>query len=175
MDREEIIFTGLGGQGIVKSGIILAEAAVIQGKHVVQMQNYGPESRGGSCRSDVIISEEKVSYPVVEKPSILLALSQSGFDKYMETCNENTIIITDKSIDTRGFKNVRKFDIFDCVENQIKNLQAINILCLGILSKIIKDIDKDALKEAIADNVPKSTIDSNLIAFSKGIELEEAC
>jgi len=82
MDKREIIFTGLGGQGIVKAGIILAEAAVIEGMHVVQTQNYGPESRGGCCRSDVIIWDKDISYPRVDNADIILALSQSGFDKF---------------------------------------------------------------------------------------------
>lgn len=171
MSKREIIFTGLGGQGIVKSGVILAEAAVLEGKHTIQTQNYGPESRGGCCRADVIISDNDIWYPRVNKPDIILALSQNGLDKFIEQADENTMIITDKSIKISEKRNVRKFDIFNCTENELKNSQAINILCLGILAALTKDINYENIERAICDNVPKATIEKNLIAFNKGIEM----
>jgi len=171
MNKKEIIFTGLGGQGIVKSGVILAEAAVLEGKHVVQTQNYGPESRGGCCRADVIISDEDICYPRVEKADIILALSQSGLDKFKNFCDEDTMIITDNSIDISEEKNVRKFDIFNCTEKVLENTQAINILCLGILAALTNDIDYENIEKAICDNVPKSSIEKNLLAFNTGVNM----
>ncbi|MGG7163168.1 2-oxoacid:acceptor oxidoreductase family protein [Clostridium ihumii] len=171
MSKKEILFTGLGGQGIVKSGVILAEAAVLEGKHTIQTQNYGPESRGGCCRADVIISDNDICYPRVENPDIILALSQSGLDKFIKNADENTIIITDNSIDAPNKKNVRKFDIFNCTENVLKNSQAINILCLGILAALTKEINYKNIEKAICDNVPKSTINKNLDAFNAGINM----
>lgn len=169
MSKKEIIFTGLGGQGIVKSGVILAEAAVLQGKHVIQTQNYGPESRGGCCRADIIISDEDICYPRVEKVDVILALTQKGLDEFIGYSNDDTLIITDNSIDVVGKENIRKFDIFKYTEEVLKNPQAINILCLGILSALTNEINYENMKKAICDNVPKSTIERNLLAFDKGI------
>ncbi len=70
--RTEIRFAGFGGQGIIKSGIITAAAASIYGgKNAVQTQSYGPESRGGACKSEVVISEEEIDFPKVVEPDIL--------------------------------------------------------------------------------------------------------
>jgi 2-oxoglutarate ferredoxin oxidoreductase subunit gamma len=67
--RIEIRFAGFGGQGIIKSGIITATAACIySGKNAVQTQSYGPESRGGACKSEVVISEEEIDFPKVIEP-----------------------------------------------------------------------------------------------------------
>ena len=62
--RYEIRFSGAGGQGLITAGIILAEAAsIIEGKHAVQSQSYGPEARGGASKSEVIISDSPIDYP----------------------------------------------------------------------------------------------------------------
>jgi 2-oxoglutarate ferredoxin oxidoreductase subunit gamma len=73
--RIEIRFAGFGGQGIIKSGIITAAAACIYGgKNAVQTQSYGPESRGGACKSEVVISEEEIDFPKVVEPDILVVI-----------------------------------------------------------------------------------------------------
>ena len=81
--RQEIRIAGYGGQGIIMAGVILGEAASREGKFAVQTQSYGPESRGGAARSEVVISQEVIDYPKVICPDILVILSQPGFDKYV--------------------------------------------------------------------------------------------
>src|SRR5512140_1031651 len=79
----EISMGGSGGQGLVLMGIIMAEAAgVHEGRQVVQSQLYGPESRGGASRSDVIISDEEIDYPEVEHPDVLFAFNQPAAVKF---------------------------------------------------------------------------------------------
>ncbi|WP_032122346.1 2-oxoacid:acceptor oxidoreductase family protein [Clostridium amazonitimonense] len=173
MDKKEIIFTGLGGQGIVKSGVILAEAAVLEGKHVVQTQNYGPESRGGCCRADVIIADQDISYPRVNNADIILALSQKGLEKFKDCSKPEAMIIADETLEVGDIKNCRKFNIIKYTEEILKNPQAINMLCLGILASVTNLVSYDALKKAICDNVPKSSIDKNLLAFQAGIDMTE--
>lgn len=175
MDKKQIIFTGLGGQGIVKSGVILAEAAVIDGKHVIQTQNYGPESRGGCCRADVIISEGDICYPRVTNADIIFALSQKGLDKFIKYSKKEAMVIVDENIDVRHIKNYRRFNIAKYTEDVLKNPQSINMLCLGIFTEITKVVSYEALKEAICRNVPKLSIDKNLVAFEAGINMASAC
>ena len=79
---KQIVLTGTGGQGLILAGIILAEAAVLDGKQAIQTQSYGPEARGGASRAEVIISDEAIDYPKVQKADTLLAMSQEAFDKY---------------------------------------------------------------------------------------------
>ena len=75
-ERIEIRLSGSGGQGLILAGIILAEAAILDGKNAVQTQSYGPEARGGASRSEVIISNASIDYPKVSKSDILLALTE---------------------------------------------------------------------------------------------------
>ena len=78
---KQIVLTGTGGQGLILAGIILAEAAVLDGKQAIQTQSYGPEARGGASRAEVLISEEAIDYPKVRKADTLLAMSQEAFNK----------------------------------------------------------------------------------------------
>ena len=78
---KQIVLTGTGGQGLILAGIILAEAAVLDGKQAIQTQSYGPEARGGASRAEVLISDEAIDYPKVQKADTLLAMSQEAFNK----------------------------------------------------------------------------------------------
>ena len=76
MIRQELRLSGSGGQGLILAGIILAEAALHDGKNVVQSQSYGPEARGGASKAEVIISDDVINYPKVNKSVMLVSLTQ---------------------------------------------------------------------------------------------------
>src|SRR5512143_3097601 len=95
--RIEIRLAGEGGQGMILAGIILAEAAAIyEGKQVTQTQSYGPESRGGASRSEVVISDSEINHPEVLCPDIVLALSQEAYDKFATTVRTGGLLIVDE-------------------------------------------------------------------------------
>ncbi|HOP80709.1 MAG TPA: 2-oxoacid:acceptor oxidoreductase family protein, partial [Armatimonadota bacterium] len=95
-DRYEIRLSGSGGQGLILAGIILAEAAAIyEGKEAVQTQSYGPESRGGASKSEVVISGSEIDYPKVTSPDLLLAMTQESCTKYLGDLKEGGIAILD--------------------------------------------------------------------------------
>ncbi|MGB4170782.1 MAG: 2-oxoacid:acceptor oxidoreductase family protein, partial [bacterium] len=89
MAQLEIRLSGFGGQGLITAGIILADAAIKEGKQAVQTQSYGPEARGGASKSEVIISDTTVDYPKVKEPSVLLAMSQEACDKYIDSLRDD--------------------------------------------------------------------------------------
>ena len=83
MERCRLVFSGSGGQGVITASIILAEAAVMyENLNAMQSQSYGPEARGGSTRSDVIISESAIHYPKVIQPNLLVCLTQEAYNTY---------------------------------------------------------------------------------------------
>ena len=100
--RQEFRLSGTGGQGLILAGIILAEAALLDGKLAIQSQSYGPEARGGASKSEVIISDEAIHFPKVTKPGVLLAMShvllamsQDACDKYSHDLDKDSVLITD--------------------------------------------------------------------------------
>jgi len=81
LGRVEVRICGLGGQGVVLAGQILGKAAVYDGWNVVQTQSYGAEARGTTAKSEVIISDGPIGFPMVRKCDILIAMSQEALDK----------------------------------------------------------------------------------------------
>jgi len=95
----EIICAGFGGQGIIKMGYIIGQAAAIfEGKESVQTQSYGPEARGGACHTGVIISKDKIDYPRVQNADVLVVMSQPAFDTFSWQLKEKGRLIYDQEL-----------------------------------------------------------------------------
>lgn len=172
--RVEIRFAGFGGQGIIKSGIITAAAACIYGgKNAVQTQSYGPESRGGACKSEVVISEEEIDFPKVVLPDILVAMSQHAYNEYAESVKTGGTIIIDPDMvaNEKDLKNVKVYKVpATKIAEKIGRKIVANIVMLGAFAAITNVLDKNVLKESIRANVPKGTEEINIEAFEKGYE-----
>jgi 2-oxoglutarate ferredoxin oxidoreductase subunit gamma len=172
--RVEVRFAGFGGQGIIKSGIIVAAAASIHaGKNSVQTQSYGPESRGGACKSEVVISEQEIDFPKVVQPDILVVMSQAAYNDYADDVKPDGIVIVDPDmIPTQ--KDLVKVKIYRVpatkMADQLGRRIVANIVMLGAFVAITKLLDENAIRESIKENIPKGTEELNLAAFEKGYE-----
>jgi 2-oxoglutarate ferredoxin oxidoreductase subunit gamma len=171
----EIRLSGTGGQGIILAGIILAEAAVLDGKNAVQSQSYGPEARGGASKSEVIISSGEILYPKVKKPDILLALSQEACDKYINDIKDNSTVIVDSSIDIVQYdikaKKVITVPILETAADKLKKSMVANIVALGVIVGFTSIVSKESLENAVLKRVPKGTEDLNRKALHEGFKL----
>src|SRR3989304_835524 len=96
--RFEIRISGSGGQGVILAGIILAEAATLDKKHVAQSQSYGPEARGGSSMSEVIISDEEIDFPRASKLDILVALTQEALGQNLPDLKTDGLLVVDSDL-----------------------------------------------------------------------------
>jgi 2-oxoglutarate ferredoxin oxidoreductase subunit gamma len=93
-----IRFSGFGGQGIVLSGFIMGNAAINEGKNAIQNQSYGSESRGGACRSDVIISDKTINELSPPEVDVLVSMSHSAFEKYLPMLKKGGTLIIDSDL-----------------------------------------------------------------------------
>jgi 2-oxoglutarate ferredoxin oxidoreductase subunit gamma len=172
--RVEVRFAGFGGQGIIKSGIITASAACIYtGKNAVQTQSYGPESRGGACKSEVVISEEEIDFPKVVEPDVLVVMSQHAYNEYAENVKPNGTMIIDPDMvpHEKEIGSVKVFRIpATKIAEELGRKIVANIVMLGAFVAITGLLDKNAVKESIKANIPKGTEELNLRAFEKGYE-----
>ena len=172
--RVEIRFAGFGGQGIIKSGIIIAAAAAIYGgKNAVQTQSYGPESRGGACKSEVVVSEEQIDFPKVVEPEVLVLMSQHAYNDYAEDLKTGgTMIIDPDMIPTeRELKNMKVYRVpATKIAEELGRRIVANIVMIGAFVAITSILDKDVVRESIKANIPKGTEELNLNAFEKGYE-----
>ncbi|UCH31964.1 MAG: 2-oxoacid:ferredoxin oxidoreductase subunit gamma [Candidatus Bathyarchaeota archaeon] len=172
--RVEVRFAGFGGQGIIRSGLILSMAACIfSDKNAVQTQSYGPESRGGSCKSEVVISDGEIDFPRVYEPDILVIMSQEAYSRHVKNPKKGAIILVDPNmVAERNDPNNAKIYEIPATEIAGKMGKKIiaNVVMLGALTEISHIVDPEAMKNAILQNVPKGTEDLNMAAFEKGAE-----
>ncbi len=175
MGRYEVRLSGEGGQGLVLAGAILAEAVgVYGGKFVVYTQSYGPESRGGGCRSDLVVSDEPIDYPVCTRLDLLLCLTQKACDKYWPLVKEAGVLLAD----SRRVQQVpaSSFQVFSLPFLQTAKIKAgregaANMVCLGAIAKISEVVKLEALSQAMRTRVPKGTADFNQRALEAGYAL----
>jgi 2-oxoglutarate ferredoxin oxidoreductase subunit gamma len=94
---QEIIFAGFGGQGVLSMGQIIAYAAMIEGKEVSWMPSYGPEMRGGTANCIAIVSEKKVSSPIITQFDTAIVLNQPSLDKFEKAVKPGGLIMYEES------------------------------------------------------------------------------
>lgn len=169
--KMEIVITGFGGQGIILAGFILGKAAAIGDKMESTLtQSYGPESRGGSCSAQVVISDEMIHYPYISRPDILVCMSQSGHDKLIGQIKQKGTLIIDQDL-VRPSKGL-KCDFFAIpatrMAEELGRKMMANIIMLGFVTALTNIISKDAAQKAVAQSVPKGTEEMNIKAFKKG-------
>jgi 2-oxoglutarate ferredoxin oxidoreductase subunit gamma len=172
--RVEVRFAGFGGQGIIKSGIIVAAAACIHGgKNAVQTQSYGPESRGGACKSEVVISEEEIDFPKVVEPDVLVVMSQHAYNEYAEDVKSGGTVIMDQDMipHEKDLKNARVFRVpATKIAEELGRRIVANIVMIGAFVAITGLLEENAVKESVKENIPKGTEELNFSAFEKGFE-----
>lgn len=172
--RIEIRLAGFGGQGIIKSGIIIAAAACLYaGKNAVQTQSYGPESRGGACKSEVVISDGEIDFPKVVEPEILVVMSQQAYNDYVGDVKMGGTVIIDSEMvpHEKELKDIKVFRVpATKIAGELGKKIVANVVMLGAFTAITNLLDKEAVKEAIKANVPRGTEELNLAAFEKGYE-----
>ncbi len=177
-NRKEIRLSGSGGQGILLAGIILAEAALLEGKNAVQSQSYGPEARGGASRSEVVISYENIDYPKVTKPEIMMALTPEAYAKYGQDLESGAILVADDSIplDDQALAGVQVITapILRSATETLKRSIVANIIALGVLVGVTQVVKAESLEQAVLNRVPRGTEDLNRQALSLGFQLAAA-
>lgn len=174
-DHLEIRLAGSGGQGQVLAAVILADAAgLYEGYNVVQTQDYGPESRGGSSKAEVIITtDEEVDYPKVTNPDIFLAMSQAAYDKYIGSVGEGGVVLADStwvrqvSPPPAGV-TVYVLPLTEIARDEVGKALVANVVALGALAVLTEVVSEGSMEKAILDRVPRGTEDINRRALAAG-------
>ena len=173
--KTEIRLAGTGGQGVILSSVILAEAAgVYEGRKVVQTQSYGPEARGGASKADVIIADEPILFPKCRKLDVLVCLSQQAVDKYIEDLKVRGIAINDSFyVRECSREHVLCLPMAETARNELGRELFTNILMLGALARVTHVVKLESLELAVATRVPAKTLDVNRKALRLGWEMAE--
>lgn len=175
--KEEIIIAGFGGQGILSMGKILAYAAMLDGKEVSWMPSYGPEQRGGTANVTVIISEEKISSPILDAFDTAVILNQPSLDRFENKVKPGGTIIYDGygilTPPRRKDVTVYRIDAMDAAA-EMKAAQVFNMIVLGGLLKIRPVTKLEHVMDALRKTLPERhhhLLPMNMQAIKKGMEI----
>ena len=169
--RYEIRLSGSGGQGLILMGIILAEAiGIYEGKFVSQTQSYGPEARGGSSKSEVIVSDEEIDYPKAMKLDVLLAMNQKSCDEFYPDLKPEGLLIVDSTFVTQPpIPRAFQIPFTRIAREKLKREMVANIIALGAFSQLCPLVSPKAIESAVLARVPKGTEKLNRDALRAGI------
>ena len=174
---KEIIISGFGGQGVLSMGKILAYSGLMEDKEVTWMPAYGPEQRGGTANVTVIVSDERISSPILSKYDIAIVLNQPSLDKFMPKIKPGGILIYDSygiiNPPTRNDITVYRIDAMDKAA-ELTNSKVFNMIVLGGLLQVAPVVSDKGVEKALKKTLPERhhhLIPLNMEAIKAGREI----
>ncbi|MFO8077387.1 MAG: 2-oxoacid:acceptor oxidoreductase family protein [Thermoplasmatota archaeon] len=173
---EEIVmntrFCGIGGQGVVLAAYILGKAAINQGVNAVQTKSYGSAYRGTLCKSDVIISRQRICELEFTKTDILICLSNEGFSMYKDGLKPDGHLFYDPTLVdlSQSSTHMHALNVFELSKKRFDKTIFGNIIMLGYLIGTCPIVTRNAMEQSITETVPEKTIEKNIAAFSFGLQ-----
>lgn len=172
--HSEIILAGSGGQGLILSGIMLAEAAMLEGKNVAQTQFYGIASRGGLSLAEVIVDEAEIIFQQVRTPSCVLALTEEAAKKYEAWAAKGVPMLYDSTLAQR--RSGEHFIGLDFTRraSDLGNAGSVNILALAAVAAFTRVVKIASLERLLRKRFRGSALELNLKLLAAGSELAAA-
>jgi 2-oxoglutarate ferredoxin oxidoreductase subunit beta len=170
----QVRLAGAGGQGIVLAGLLLAEAAVLAGMNATHAQAYGPESRGGASKADVILSQGEIDYPYASDLDVLLALTQEACEKYAAELKPGGLLLVDQDKVLRPPAQGivwRALPFLATATRQLGTTVGANLVALGALIGLAGLVSVEAAEAAIVARRPGGAAEPGLRALRAGLEL----
>ena len=172
--KQEVIISGFGGQGVLSMGKILAYSGLMEGKEVTWMPAYGPEQRGGTANVTVIVSDERISSPILSKYDVAIVLNQPSLDKFETKVKPGGILIYDGfgiiNPPTRKDISVYRIDAMDKAA-ELKNAKVFNMNVIGGLLKVCSVVSDNGVERALYKTLPErhhALIPLNMKAIQEG-------
>jgi 2-oxoglutarate ferredoxin oxidoreductase subunit gamma len=171
----EIRIRGQGGQGAITFGYVYGRAASIyEGRQAILTEFYGPEVTGGFAKADVVIQNKEIGYPLVNKPELLVVMSQEAWEAEKDNVREDGIVVYEthlchpviKEGDKRTFYGIPALEM----ALDLKAKVVLNVIMMAAIVEITGLVGKDALKKALLDRIPARFEELNIAALEKGYE-----
>ncbi|MDR2945366.1 MAG: 2-oxoacid:acceptor oxidoreductase family protein [Candidatus Adiutrix sp.] len=148
----EMIFAGFGGQGIMLMGQLLAQAGLEEKRNVSWIPSYGPEMRGGAANCSVVISDEVIGAPVVQKPQLALAMNLQSKEKFEEMVAPGGQFIINGSIvpDPPRRADVRNYVLpLNELAAGLKSAKVLNMIALGAVFEASQAVAEESVYKAM--------------------------
>ena len=177
--QSEVMFAGFGGQGILLSAKILAQAAMNEGKEVAWVPSYGPEMRGGTAYCTVVISDRLIGSPIIRNPMHLVAMNRPSLEKFAPMVKPGGVILVNSSlipIDS-GREDVDEVRIpVNDIAVRLGSVRSANIVALSAFVARTGLVSMDTLRDCVEAEFSKKKklVPMNLAAVEEGQKAQEA-
>lgn len=175
--KEEIIIAGFGGQGVLSMGKILAYAGLLDGLEVSWMPSYGPEQRGGTANVTVILSDSKISSPVLDSYDTAVILNQQSLDKFESKVKPGGTLIYDPygihRLPERTDINVIRVEAMEATF-EMASSKTYNMLLLGALLGVRNLVPVESVMKGLKKTLPERhhhLLPVNREAITRGMAL----
>lgn len=175
--KEEIIIAGFGGQGVLSMGKILAYSGVMQNMEVSWMPSYGPEMRGGTANVTVVLSDQRISSPMLQVFDTAILLNQQSLDKFEPKVKAGGVLLYDSNGITRHPErddiNIYRIDATK-EASRLKNSKIMNMIVLGAYLKIKPLVELENVLKGLKKSLPERhhhMLPINEKAVLRGMEL----
>ncbi|MDD2382425.1 MAG: 2-oxoacid:acceptor oxidoreductase family protein [Mariniphaga sp.] len=177
---EEMIIAGFGGQGVLSMGKIIAYSGIMDNKEVTWFPSYGPEMRGGTANVTVIVSDERISSPVLHQYDSAIILNQQSLDKFEKDVKPGGTLLYDPHgiVHPPSRKDINIYRVLGTkTAVEMENPKVFNMIVLGSFLKIKPILSLENVKKGLEKSLPvryHKLIPLNLSAMEKGQEIVEA-
>ena len=177
--QNEVMFAGFGGQGIMLIGQMLAYAGMEEGKNVVWLPSYGPEMRGGTAYCTIVVSDNPISSPIIDRPQAIAVLNRPSLDKFAPRVKESGLLIINTSLIDVGTDRT-DIEVMEIPANKIAmdlgTGKAANMVILGAYAGRTKAVGFETLQALVRKQFKSKPqfIDINLEVLAKGYEIGAA-
>lgn len=174
--RCELRFAGIGGQGNMLAGMIIAETAIhFDHRFATQVPTYTSQVRGGPTKSDVIISDEPIEFPEATRLDFMLALDQRTYDMYKGDLKNHAVVLVDNNLvrvssQEQGLWDVYGYPIVRSAKYEVGNVLTANILAVGMTVELTRAVNKENVRKTIQNRIRPALLETNMKAFDMGLK-----
>jgi len=175
--RRQLRFVGVGGQGVILAGEILAEAKIENGGYGVKASTYTSQVRGGPTKVDILLDDNEILFPYANEGEIefMIATAQVSYDQFKSGVKEGGIIVVEPNLVTPSEEDRKKWRILDIpiitiAKEEVGNVITQSVVALSITVEMTQVLDHELVKKVMLEKVPEKVHAANLKAYELGIK-----
>ncbi len=173
--RNQLRFVGVGGQGVILAGEILAAAKIKEGGYGVKASTYTSQVRGGATNVEILLDETEILYPYANEGEIefMLATAQVSFDNFKNGVKDGSIIVIEPNLVTPCEEDRKRWRIIEIpiitiAKEEVGNVITQSVVALSITVEMTKVLDADLVEEVMLSKVPPKVHEANKLAYLLG-------
>lgn len=169
----ELRFTGVGGQGVLLAGEILAEAKIKDNGYGVKAATYTSQVRGGPTKVDIILDDNEILYPYAQSVGFMLSTAQISYDQFKVDLRDGSIVVVETNLVKPSPEDFKKYKIYSIpiitiAKDEVGNAVTQSVVALAITVTLTKCVDRGIVFDTMLSKVPAKVADVNKKAFELG-------